>query len=107
MQTRASPALSTRPVGRFRVMTGQERDRPLAPWFGNASRVLQPGRGFCICGGYANCANHQPFLKRHKTYFNQAVIWSRMHPVLTRKDRMGRRVTRAGFAWERGLLASS
>ena len=38
-------------------VTDQEFDRLLDAWFGNASRVLLPGRGFYIWGGYANCAN--------------------------------------------------
>ena len=67
----------------------QEFDRLLDAWFGNASRVLQPGRGFYIWGGYANCANYPPFLKKHELYFSQAIIWDKMHPVLTRKDYMG------------------
>ena len=67
----------------------QEFDRLLDAWFGNASRVLQPGRGFYIWGGYANCANYPPFLKKHELYFSQAIIWDKMHPVLTRKDFMG------------------
>jgi hypothetical protein len=32
-------------------------DKLLAAWFGNVARVLEPGRGFYIWGGYANCAN--------------------------------------------------
>ena len=31
-------------------------DRMLTAWFGNMARVLEPGRGFYIWGGYANCA---------------------------------------------------
>jgi DNA modification methylase len=70
-------------------VTDQEFDRLLDAWFGNASRVLLPGRGFYIWGGYANCANYPPFLKKHGLYFSQAIIWDKMHPVLTRKDFMG------------------
>jgi DNA modification methylase len=66
-----------------------EFDRLLDAWFGNASRVLQPGRGFYIWGGYANCGNYPPFLKKHELYFSQAIIWVKEHPVLTRKDFMG------------------
>ena len=79
------------------------KDRPLAndfisdeafdvcldSWFGNASRVLVPGRTFYIWGGFANCANYPPFLKKHQLYFSQAIIWDKEHPVLTRKDFMG------------------
>jgi DNA modification methylase len=70
-------------------VTDQEFDRLLDAWFGNAARVLEPGRGFYIWGGYANCANYPPFLKKHALYFSQAVIWVKGHPVLTRKDFMG------------------
>jgi DNA modification methylase len=64
-------------------------DRLLDAWFGNAARVLLPGRGFYIWGGYANCGNYPPFLKKHGLYFSQAIIWDKQHPVLTRKDFMG------------------
>jgi DNA modification methylase len=64
-------------------------DNLLDAWFGNMARVLEPGRGFYIWGGYANCANYPPVLKRHALYFSQAIIWDKMHPVLTRKDFMG------------------
>ena len=70
-------------------VTDAEFDRLLDAWFGNASRVLLPGRGFYIWGGYANCGNYPPFLKKHGLYFSQAIIWDKMHPVLTRKDFMG------------------
>ena len=36
----------------------EELDRLLRAWFGNASLGLLPGRGFYICGGYANCASY-------------------------------------------------
>ena len=49
----------------------------------------EPGRGFYIWGGYANCANYPPVLKRTGLYFSQAIIWVKGHPVLTRKDFMG------------------
>ena len=64
-------------------------DRLLAAWFGNIARVLIPGGGFYIWGGYANCANYPPVLKAMELYFSQAVIWIKEHPVLTRKDFMG------------------
>ncbi len=64
-------------------------DRMLREWFGNASRVLEPGRGFYIWGGYANCSNYPPALKEAGFYFSQAIIWDKEHPVLTRKDFMG------------------
>ncbi|MFT3881798.1 MAG: DNA modification methylase [Gemmatales bacterium] len=79
------------------------KDRPLAndfvseeafdfmldAWFGNMARVLNPGRGFYIWGGYANVANYPAPLKKHGLYFSQAIIWDKQHPVLTRKDYMG------------------
>jgi len=64
-------------------------DQLLAAWFGNIARVLEPGRGFYIWGGYANCGNYPPVLKATGLYFSQAVIWVKEHPVLTRKDFMG------------------
>ncbi|MBX3384174.1 MAG: ParB N-terminal domain-containing protein [Phycisphaeraceae bacterium] len=70
-------------------VSDQEFDRLLAAWFGNIARVLIPGGGFYIWGGYANCANYPPVLKAMELYFSQAVIWIKEHPVLTRKDFMG------------------
>ena len=70
-------------------LSDEEFDRLLAAWFGNIARVLAPGRGFYIWGGYANCANYPPVLKRTGLYFSQAIIWVKGHPVLTRKDYMG------------------
>jgi DNA modification methylase len=64
-------------------------DKLLSDWFGNIARVLAPGRGFYIWGGYANCANYPPVLKAKELYFSQAIIWVKQHPVLTRKDFMG------------------
>jgi DNA modification methylase len=64
-------------------------DELLAAWFGNLARVLEPGRGFYIWGGYANCGNYPPVLKAMGLYFSQAIIWIKEHPVLTRKDFMG------------------
>ena len=66
-----------------------EFDTLLAAWFGNLARVLAPGRGFYIWGGYANCGNYPPVLKAMGLYFSQAIIWVKEHPVLTRKDFMG------------------
>jgi len=70
-------------------VSDDEFDRLLKRWFGNIARVLEPGRGFYIWGGYANCGNYPPVLKAFKLYFAQAVIWVKEHPVLTRKDFMG------------------
>ncbi|MCA9054558.1 MAG: site-specific DNA-methyltransferase, partial [Planctomycetaceae bacterium] len=70
-------------------VSDEEFDRLLDAWFGNIARVLAPGRALYCWGGYANCANHPPVLKRHGLYFSQALIWVKEHPVLTRKDFMG------------------
>ena len=70
-------------------VTDEEFDRLLDAWFGNIARVLQPGRGFYIWGGYANLGNYPPFLEKHKLYFSQGIVWDKLHPVLTRKDYMG------------------
>jgi DNA modification methylase len=64
-------------------------DQLLHAWFGNIARVLEPGGGFYIWGGYANCGNYPPVLRESKLYFSQAIIWVKEHPVLTRKDFMG------------------
>ncbi|MCC6910153.1 MAG: ParB N-terminal domain-containing protein [Phycisphaerales bacterium] len=61
----------------------------LDAWFGNMARVLIPGGGFYIWGGYANLGNYPGPLKRAGLYFSQAIIWDKQHPVLTRKDYMG------------------
>ncbi|NLS96663.1 MAG: ParB N-terminal domain-containing protein [Planctomycetaceae bacterium] len=70
-------------------VTDEEFDRLLDAWFGNIARVLEPGRGFYIWGGYANLGNYPPFLKKHGLYFSQGIVWDKEHPVLTRKDMMG------------------
>ncbi|HEX3999769.1 MAG TPA: DNA modification methylase [Pirellulales bacterium] len=70
-------------------VTDEVFDQLLASWFGNMARVLSPGRGFYIWGGYANCGNYPPVLKAMGLYFSQAIIWVKEHPVLTRKDFMG------------------
>jgi DNA modification methylase len=70
-------------------VSDDEFDRLLAAWFGNITRVLTTGGTFYIWGGYANCGNYPPVLKRCELYFAQAIIWIKEHPVLTRKDFMG------------------
>ena len=69
-------------------MSDEAFDEMLDAWFGNMSRVLQPGRGFYIWGGYANLGNYPPFLKKHDLYSSQGIVWDKQHPVLTRKDFM-------------------
>ena len=66
-----------------------EFNRLLHAWFGNIARVLLPGRGFFVWGGYANLGNYPPVLKEHGLYFSQSIVWDKQHPVLTRKDFMG------------------
>ena len=61
----------------------------LGTWFGNISRVLEPGRSFYIWGGYANIANYPPALKACELYFSQMIVWCKEWPVLTRKDFLG------------------
>ncbi|MAX23027.1 MAG: chromosome partitioning protein ParB [Phycisphaeraceae bacterium] len=82
-------------------VSDEEFDRLLDAWFGNIARVLAPGRSFYCWGGYANCANYPPFLKKHGLYFSQAVIWVKEHPVLTRKCFMGNHEW-AFFGWREG-----
>ncbi|MCE5277184.1 MAG: DNA modification methylase [Planctomycetaceae bacterium] len=64
-------------------------DAMLKAWFGNITRVLEPGRGFYIWGGYSNIANYPPALVEAGLYFSQMIIWDKQHPVMTRKDYMG------------------
>jgi len=70
-------------------VSDEEFVRLLHAWFGNIQRVLEPGRGFYIWGGYSNISNYPPVLKACELYFSQMVIWVKEHPVLTRKDFMG------------------
>ena len=67
----------------------KEFEQLLRVWFGQMARVLEPGRGFYIWGGYANCKNYPAALAECGLYFSQAVIWVKQHPVMTRKDFMG------------------
>ncbi|CAN5861316.1 DNA modification methylase [soil metagenome] len=70
-------------------VTPEEFARLLGGWFGNIGRVLVPGGGFYIWGGYANLANYPPALSAAELYFSQAIVWDKQHPVLTWKDFMG------------------
>ncbi len=70
-------------------VTDEAFDIMLDAWFGNIARVLIPGGGFYVWGGYANVGNYPPVFKKHGLYFSQAIIWDKQHPVLTRKDFMG------------------
>ena len=73
----------------------------LAAWFGNIARVLEPGRGFYIWGGYSNLGNYPQALKAAGLYFSQGIIWDKEHPVLTRKDFMGA-FEIAYYGWREG-----
>lgn len=70
-------------------MSDADFDEILLAWFGNIARVLEPGRGFYIWGGYANLGNYPAPLKALGLYFSQCIVWDKEHPVLTRKDFMG------------------
>jgi DNA modification methylase len=67
----------------------EEFGRVLHAWFANLARVLLPGRGFYVWGGYSNLGNYPPVLKANGLYFSQGIVWVKEHPVLTRKDFMG------------------
>src|SRR5947209_8781332 len=82
-------------------VTDEAFDQMLDAWFGNIARVLEPGRGFYIWGGYANLGNYPPFLKKHGLYFSQGIVWDKLHPVLTRKDFMGA-FEIAFYGWKEG-----
>ena len=82
-------------------VTDAEFDKLLLAWFGNMARVLEPGRGFYIWGGYGNLGNYPPALKAVELYFSQAIIWDKQHPVLTRKDYMGCHET-CFYGWRLG-----
>lgn len=76
-------------------------DQLLEDWFGNIARVLVPGGSFYIWGGYGNCGNYPPVLKRHELYFSQSIIWVKEHPVMTRKNFLGNHEW-AFFGWKLG-----
>ena len=58
-------------TGRWPTTSSRTRSSTgmLHAWFGNMARVLEPGRGFYIWGGYANCGNYPPVLKASELYF--------------------------------------
>jgi hypothetical protein len=63
--------------------------RLLRAWFGNLARALIPGGSFYVWGGYSNLGAFPPALRDCGLYFSQAIIWNKLHPVLTRKDFLG------------------
>src|SRR5262249_10099213 len=70
-------------------LDADEFERLLGLWFANMARVLLPGHSFYVWGGFANCGNYPPVFEACGLYFSQAIIWDKLHPVLTRKDFMG------------------
>ena len=82
-------------------VTDEEFGRLLRAWFSNAAAVLDVGRGFYIWGGYANLANYPAALAENGLYFSQAIVWNKLHPVLTRKDFMGA-FELAFYGWKLG-----
>ena len=82
-------------------VSDDEFDHLLESWFGNIARVLVPGGSFYIWGGYGNCGNYPPVLKKHELYFSQSIIWVKEHPVMTRKNFLGNHEW-AFFGWKLG-----
>jgi len=64
------------------------------------ARVLLPGHAFFIWGRSANLGNYPPVLAAHKLQFSEGIMWDQEDPVIARKDRVGNRVERMGFAWK-------
>jgi DNA modification methylase len=91
------------------------RDRPLANdylpkeefcgrlslWLGNLARALEPGGAYYVWGGYANLGNYPPALEAAGLYFSQAIVWNKLHPVLTRKNFLGC-YELAFYGWKEG-----
>ncbi len=73
----------------------------LRSWFRNLARVLDPGRGFYIWGGYSNVSNYPPAIEGAGLYLSQVVVWDKQHPVMTRKDFMGCHES-AFYGWRKG-----
>jgi DNA modification methylase len=70
-------------------VSAEEFERLLQLWFGNLARALAPGRSFYIWGGYSNLPTYPPVLRAHGLFFSQAIVWNKLHPVISRKDFMG------------------
>jgi DNA modification methylase len=82
-------------------ISADEFDGLLRAWFGNAARALDAGRAFYLWGGYANLANYPAAIAESGLYFSQAIVWNKLHPVLTRKDFMGA-FELAFYGWKEG-----
>jgi len=68
-------------------VSDEEFARLLRGWFGNIERVLKPGGVFYIWGGYGTILAYRNALAQcPELYFSQAIIWHKLHSVLTRKD---------------------
>jgi DNA modification methylase len=79
----------------------EDFEQLLHAWFANIARVLQPGRGYYCWAGYSNLGNFPPLLKTYGLYFSQAIIWTKGHAVLSRKDFMGD-FELAFYGWREG-----
>ncbi len=106
LQSRSQNALTASLSGAQRAKQNQPKlrakDRPLANdeasetdyakllngWFTNIARVLEPGRGFYLWGGYVNLTAFPIALREAGLYFSQGIVWVKEHPVLSRKDFM-------------------
>jgi DNA modification methylase len=73
----------------------------LVKWFGNMARVLEPGRGFYVWGGYLNWPNYCPALAQVGLYFSQGITWVKHHPVLGRTDMMND-CEHCWYGWKEG-----
>ncbi len=73
----------------------------LVKWFGNMARVLEPGRGFYVWGGYLNWPNYCPALAQCGLYFSQGITWVKHHPVLGRTDMMND-CEHCWYGWKEG-----
>ncbi len=73
----------------------------LRMWFGNASRVLRPGRSVYLWGGYNNCEVYPSVFKDSGLYFSQAVIWLKEWPTFGRRDFMGNHEW-CFYGWKKG-----
>lgn len=82
-------------------LSEEEFNRLLHAWFSNIGRVLLPGRALYCWAGYSNLGNFPLLLKTYGLYFSQAIIWTKGHPVLTRKDFMGD-FELAFYCWREG-----
>jgi ParB-like chromosome segregation protein Spo0J len=82
-------------------VSDEEFNRLLYAWFGNLARVLEPGRGFYIWGGYANLGNYPPSAQGMRVVF---LPGNRLEQASSGSHEKGLHgVLRAGVLWlERG-----